>query len=309
MSQETRNVIIIGSGPSGYTAGLYTARANLHPLLFAGLQHGGQLTTTTDIENYPGFPEGIAGPQLMEDMRKQAVRFGTEIIYDIVTKVDFSSQPLRIWAGDAEYRSKTVIISTGASPNFIGLDSEQKLIGRGVSTCATCDGYFFRDQDIAIVGGGDSAMEEAIFLTKFANKVTVIHRRNHLRASKIMQEKAFNNDKIEFVWDSVVKEVHDVAQGKVTGVTVGNIVTNETMDIVLTGLFIAIGHQPNTAIFTDQIIMDKNGYIKPEARTMTNIPGVFAAGDVADHIYRQAITAAGMGCQAAIDAERYLESL
>ena len=304
-----RNVIIIGSGPAGYPAGVYTARANLTPLLFAGPEPGGQLTTTTDVENFPGFSEGIMGPELMEEMRKQAARFGAEIVFDTVEKVDFQNGKHTVWVDGKAYHSKTVIISSGASAKLIGLESEKALMGRGVSTCATCDGYFFRDQALIIVGGGDSAMEEAIFLTKFATKVTVVHRRDSLRASKIMQDRAFKNDKIEFVWDSVVKEVHDVAQGRVTGVTLENVKTGDTTEMAVGGVFIAIGHKPNTDIFKNQLDMDEIGYLITKERTMTNVPGVFAAGDVVHHYYRQAITAAGMGCQAAIDAERYLESL
>lgn len=304
-----RNVIIIGSGPAGYTAGIYTARANLKPLLFAGPEPGGQLTTTTEVENFPGFSEGIMGPELMEEMRKQADRFGAEIVFDAVSKIDFTNGELRVWIDEKEYSSKSIIISSGASARLIGLDAEKKLMGRGVSTCATCDGYFFRGQELIIVGGGDSAIEEAIFLTKFATKVSVVHRRDQLRASKIMRERAFKNEKIEFVWDSVVKDIHDVNQGRVTGVTLENVKTGKLSEMAVGGIFVAIGHKPNTDIFRGQIEMDDVGYVKTRERTLTNIPGVFAAGDVVDHYYRQAITAAGMGCQAAIDAERYLESL
>lgn len=304
-----RNVIIVGSGPAGYTAGVYTARANLQPLLFAGPEPGGQLTTTTDVENFPGFSDGIMGPELMEQMRKQAKRFGAEIVFDTVEKVDFSDGKLRVWVNGEEFQSKTVIVSSGASAKLIGLESEKKLMGRGVSTCATCDGYFFRGQELIIVGGGDSALEEANFLTRFATKVTVVHRRDSLRASKIMQERAFKNDKIEFAWDSVIKEIHDVEEGRVTGATLENVKTGELTEKSVGGVFVAIGHKPNTDIFVNQLDMDDVGYLITRERTMTNVPGVFAAGDVTDHYYRQAITAAGMGCQAAIDAERYLESL
>ena len=309
MTDQIYNVVIIGSGPAGYTAGIYTARANLEPVIFAGSQPGGQLTMTSEVENFPGFSEGIQGPQLMEEMRKQAERFGAKIKYETVNKVDFSSRPFTIQADSGEYKSRAVIIASGASAKLLGLESEKKLLGRGVSTCATCDGYFFRGQEIMVVGGGDSAMEEAIFLTKFATKVTVVHRRDQLRASKIMQERAFKNEKIQFIWNSVVKEIHDVEQGKVTGVTLENVKTGETLHVPVAGIFIAIGHKPNTEIFKGQIEMDEVGYIKTVERTQTSVPGVFAAGDVADHIYRQAITAAGMGCQAAIDAEKYLEAL
>lgn len=303
-----RNVIIIGSGPSGYTAGIYAARANLQPLLFAGPEPGGQLTTTTDVENYPGFSNGIMGPELMEEMRKQAARFGAEIVFDTVSEVDFTNGKLKVWVDGKEYSSKSIIISSGASAKLLGLDAEKKLMGRGVSTCATCDGYFFRGQELIVVGGGDSAMEEATFLTKFATKVTVVHRRDQLRASKIMQDRAIKNEKIEFIWDTVIKEIQDVSQGRVTGVTLENVKTGEFGEMAVGGVFMAIGHQPNTDIFRGQIDMDEVGYIKTKERTLTNVPGVFAAGDVVDHYYRQAVTAAGMGCQAAIDAERYLES-
>ncbi len=309
MAEDIRNVIIIGAGPAGYTAGIYTARANLNPIIFAGPEPGGQLTLTTEVENFPGFSNGIQGPELMEEMRKQAERFGAEIRYETVNKVDFSQRPFVIEADSGGYRARAVIIASGASAKMLGLESEKKLLGHGVSTCATCDGYFFREKEIAIVGGGDSAMEEAIFLTKFASKVTVIHRRDQLRASKIMQERAFQNEKIEFAWNSVVKEVHDVEAGKVTGVTLQNVKTGEESFLPISGLFIAIGHKPNTEIFAGQVEMDEVGYIKTFERTQTSVEGVFAAGDVVDHYYRQAITAAGMGCQAAIDAEKYLESL
>ena len=309
MSNDVKKVVIIGAGPAGYTAGIYTARAELDPIIFAGPEPGGQLTMTTEVENFPGFSNGIQGPELMEEMRKQAERFGAKIKYETVNKVDFSQRPFRIWADSGEYQAHAVIIASGASAKLLGLESEKKLIGRGVSTCATCDGYFFRGQDIAVVGGGDSAMEEAIFLTKFANKVTVIHRRDQLRASKIMQERAFKNEKIEFKWNSVVKDVKDVDAGKVTAVVLENVKTGEISELPVSGLFIAIGHKPNTEIFRGQVEMDEARYIIIKEHTQTSVEGVFAAGDVADHVYRQAITAAGMGCQAAIDAERYLSSL
>lgn len=308
MSSDLQNVVIIGSGPAGYTAGVYTARANLAPIVFAGPEPGGQLSLTTEVENYPGFSEGILGPQLMEEMKKQAERFGADIRFETVNKVDFSERPFKIWADSGEYKSRTVIIASGASAKMLGLESERKLIGRGVSTCATCDGYFYRDKEIIVVGGGDSAMEEAIFLTKFASKVHVIHRRDQLRASKIMQERAQKNEKILFIWNSVIKEIQDVEEGIVKSVTLENLKTGERTQMPIDGIFVAIGHKPNTEIFAGQIDMDEVGYIKTTERTSTNIPGVFAAGDVTDHYYRQAITAAGMGCQAAIDAERYLES-
>ncbi len=309
MSNDVNKVVIIGAGPAGYTAGIYTARAELDPIIFAGPEPGGQLTMTTEVENFPGFSNGIQGPELMEEMRKQAERFGAKIKYETVNKVDFSQRPFRIWADSGEYQAHAVIIASGASAKLLGLESEKKLIGRGVSTCATCDGYFFRGQEIAIVGGGDSAMEEAIFLTKFATKVTVIHRRDQLRASKIMQERAFKNEKIEFKWNSVVKDIKDVEAGKVTAVVLENVKTGEISELPVSGLFIAIGHKPNTEIFRGQVEMDEAGYIITKERTQTSVEGVFAAGDVADHVYRQAITAAGMGCQAALDAERYLSSL
>ncbi len=309
MSESTKNVIIIGSGPAGYTAGLYTARANLAPLIFAGPEPGGQLTTTTDVENYPGFSDGIMGPELMEEMRKQAERFGADIRFETVSKVDFSTETPRVWVEGEEFAAQAIIIAAGASAKLLGLEAEKRLMGRGVSTCATCDGYFFRGQEIAVVGGGDTAMEEANFLTKFATKVTLIHRRDQLRASKIMQERVLKNEKIEVLWDSVVADIHDVEKNLVSGITVENVKSGERSQIELAGLFIGIGHQPNTDIFKGQVEMDENGYIVNKQRTMTSANGVFAAGDVVDHTYRQAITAAGMGCQAAIDVERYLESL
>ncbi|NIR48863.1 thioredoxin-disulfide reductase [candidate division KSB1 bacterium] len=307
-SSEVRNIIIIGSGPAGYTAALYNARAMLEPLVFAGPEPGGQLTLTTDVENYPGFPDGIMGPDLMEAMKAQAERFGAEVIWDAVTKVDFSQRPFSIYVGDKQYLAKAVIISSGASAKMLGLESEKKLLGHGVSTCATCDGAFFRDQNLVVVGGGDTAMEDSTFLTKFAKKVEVVHRRDELRASKIMQEKAFKNEKIDFIWDTVVEGIHDPEQNTVTGVTLKNVKTGETTEKDVDGVFIAIGHKPNTDIFQGQIDMDDVGYIKTREKTMTNVPGVFAAGDVVDYYYRQAVTAAGMGCRAGIDAERWLEA-
>jgi thioredoxin reductase (NADPH) len=304
-----RKVIVIGSGPAGYTAAIYAARANLSPLMFIGAQWGGQLMLTTMVENYPGFVDGIMGPELMEIMKKQTERFGTEIVAEDVTTVDFSKRPFVVTAGDQAYESHTVIIATGASSRLLGLESEMKLMGRGVSTCATCDGFFFKDQNIMVVGGGDSAMEEALYLSRLGRKVEVVHRRDTLRASKIMQERAFKNPKIEFIWNCAVDDVLDVSKGKVTGVRLKNLKTNAADERPVDGLFIAIGHQPNTQLFAGQIELKPNGYIltKPGI-TETSVPGVFAAGDVADHTYRQAVTAAGTGCMAALEAERYLEA-
>jgi thioredoxin reductase (NADPH) len=299
-------VVIIGSGPAGYTAALYTARANLAPRVYAGFLHGGQLMLTTDVENYPGFPEGIMGPDMMEKFREQAARFGARIAFEDVTEVDFSKRPFKIVTSSEEVEAKAVIISTGATARMLGLENEQRLLGHGVSTCATCDGYFFREKEIAMVGGGDSAMEEAIFLTKFASKVTVIHRRDQLRASKIMQDNAHANEKIEFLWDSVVEDV--LGSDKVSGVRVKNVKHGEVNDLPVEGVFVAIGHTPNSALFDGKIDLHENGYIKTDG-TRTSVEGVFAAGDVQDFTYRQAITAAGSGCAAAMDAERWLESL
>ncbi|MGE4614819.1 MAG: thioredoxin-disulfide reductase [Planctomycetota bacterium] len=301
-----REVVIIGSGPAGYTAAVYTGRAQLEPLVFAGSLSGGQLMLTTDVENYPGFPEGIMGPELMENFRKQAERFGAEVVYEDVIEVDFSSHPYRVKSTAQEIEAKTVIISTGASAKMLGLESEGKLMGHGVSTCATCDGFFFRGQEIAIVGGGDSAMEEANFLTRFAEKVTVIHRRDSLRASKIMQQKAFDNPKVEFLFDSTVTEIFE-QDGKVSGIEVENLKSNEKSKVELSGLFIAIGHTPNTQLFEGKLDMHDNGYIRCGDGSRTSIEGVFACGDVQDFTYRQAVTAAGSGCMAALDAERWLE--
>jgi len=302
-----RKVIIIGGGPAGYTAALYTARANLDPLVIEGFQWGGQLMTTSDVENYPGYPEGVMGPQMMQDFRTQAARFGGEFISDDVTRVDFSERPFRVWTGDTEHRAETVIIATGATARKLGLDSEQRLQGRGVTYCAVCDAAFYRDKQVVVVGGGDSAMEEAIYLTKFAAKVVLVHRRDAFRASPIMVDRARANEKIEFVLESVVEKV--VGDEKVEGVRIRNVTTSETTDIPADGLFVAIGHDPTTGLFKDQLEMDEAGYLLTEGKsTRTKIPGVFAAGDVVDHVYRQAITAAGMGCQAALDAERWISS-
>ncbi len=304
-----RKVIIIGSGPAGYTAAIYAARANLAPLQFTGVQAGGQLMLTTLVENYPGFVDGLMGPELMETFRKQAERFGTEMVGEDVTAVDFSRRPFVVRAGDAEYRSHTVIIATGASAKLLGLEAETRLMGRGVSTCATCDGFFFKDQDIMVVGGGDSAMEEALYLARLGRTVTVVHRRDTLRASKIMQERAFKNPKIGFIWDSTVEDILDPLQGRVTAVRLRNLRTGALTERRVDGLFIAIGHRPNTEIFRDQLELLPNGYIKVKpGTTQTSVPGVFAAGDVQDFTYRQAVTAAGSGCMAALEAERYLEA-
>lgn len=307
---SARKVIIIGSGPAGYTAAVYAARANLAPLLFTGVQAGGQLMLTTLVENYPGFVEGLMGPDLMDIFGKQAERFGTEMIAEDVTAVDFSRRPLVVKVGDTEYQGHTVIIATGATAKLLGLPAEMALMGRGVSTCATCDGFFFKDQDIMVVGGGDSAMEEALYLSRLGRSVSVVHRRDALRASKIMQERAFKNPRIEFVWDSAVEDIHDPAKGKVTGVRLRNLQTGEWTERAVDGLFIAIGHEPNTQIVRGQVELLPNGYIKVvPGTTQTSVPGVFAAGDVQDFTFRQAVTAAGTGCMAALEAERYLEAV
>ena len=307
---EPREVIIVGGGPAGYTAALYTARANMTPLVIEGFQWGGQLMITSDVENYPGYPDGILGPEMMQDFRRQAERFGAEFITDDVTRVDFSEQPFRVWIGDDEYRSRTVIVATGATARQLGLESEQKLQGRGVSYCAVCDAAFFRDQQVIVVGGGDSALEEATFLAKFATKVTLVHRRDEFRASPIMVDRAKSNERIEFVLDSVVTDVLGVDEGRMTGILAENVKTGEIATVAADGLFVAIGHDPTTSLFDGIIDMDEAGYIVTKGKTTeTNIPGVFAAGDVQDHVYRQAVTAAGSGCQAALDAERYLAAL
>jgi thioredoxin reductase (NADPH) len=310
MDKKSRyRVIILGSGAAGLTAAIYAARANLNPLVIEGSQPGGQLTITTDVENYPGFPQGIMGPDLMNDFKKQAIRFGTETLFGEVTSVNFKERPLQIVVGKETYSCDAVIIATGATAKLLGLASEMKLMGHGVSACATCDGFFFKDKELVVVGGGDTAMEEAIFLTKFASKVTVVHRRDQLRASKIMHERAEKNSKIHFVWDTVVDEVYgDPKAGGVSGVRFKNVKTGMTEDFKTDGLFIAIGHEPHSRLFVGQLDLDANGYIITHDGTKTNIPGVFACGDVQDHVYRQAVTAAGTGCMAAIDAERFLES-
>lgn len=305
----TRNVVIIGSGPAGLTAALYTARANLTPLVIEGLDAGGQLMLTTLVENWPGFRDGIMGPELMAEMRAQAERFGAEIIRGHVTAVDLMSHPYVVKTADGDYRCRALVIATGASARLLGLPSERALIGHGVSTCATCDGYFFRGKPIAVIGGGDSAMEEAMFLTRFASHVTVVHRRAALRASKIMQDKAFANPKISFEWSSEVEEIKDTGRREVTAMVLRNSVTGERKELAVEGVFVAIGHTPNTQLFKGQIETDANGYIVTHAGSRTSLPGVFACGDVQDHVYRQAITAAGSGCMAAIDAEKYLEGL
>lgn len=302
-----RNVVIIGSGPAGLTAAIYTARANLSPLLIEGWQSGGQLTTTTEVENYPGFARGIMGPELMKDMRAQAGRFGTEFLTGDVTAVNLAQRPFTLTVdGEHTVQTRTVIIATGASAIPIGLKNEARLTGHGVSTCATCDGFFFKEKELLVVGGGDSALEEANFLTKFATKVSVIHRRDKLRASKIMQDRAMRNEKIAFIWNSIVEDI--LGTDVVTGARIKNVVTGTSSDISCSGVFVAIGHRPNTALFTGQVDMDEKGYIRTHHGTATNIPGVFAAGDVQDSTYRQAVTAAGSGCMAAIDVERLLET-
>jgi thioredoxin reductase (NADPH) len=305
----TRKIIIIGSGPAGYTAAIYAARANLAPLMFTGLRYGGQLMLTTLVENYPGFVEGIQGPELMETMQKQAAHFGTEMSSEDVTAVDFSKRPFVVKTDTNTFESHTVVIATGASSKLLGLPAEAKLMGRGVSTCATCDGFFFKDQNIMVVGGGDSALEEALYLSRLGRRVDVVHRRDTLRASKIMQERALKNPKIEFVWNTVVDDILDVDRGKVTAVRLRNVKTDAREERPVDGLFVAIGHQPNTELFRGQVELLPNDYIKVKpGTTQTSVPGVFAAGDVQDFTYRQAVTAAGTGCMAALEAERFLEA-
>jgi thioredoxin reductase (NADPH) len=311
-----RNLIIIGSGPAGYTAALYAARADLKPLVIEGVQSGGALMTTTEVENFPGFPDGIIGPELMDSMRKQAERFGAEFITDDATRVEFGDRPTEagteglktVWVGDTEYFARAVIIASGSAWRPLGVPGEQELLGHGVSSCATCDGFFFRNQDIVVVGGGDSAMEEATFLTRFARNVTIVHRRDSFRASKVMQVRALTNPKIKVEWNSVVEEILG-ADGKVSGVQLRNLHTGETKILDVTGVFVAIGHDPRSELFKGQIELDNDGYVKVDSpSTRTNVPGVFAAGDLVDHTYRQAITASGTGCAAALDAERFIAS-
>jgi len=306
-ARSSAPVLILGSGPAGLTAALYTARANLHPIVIEGLEAGGQLQLTTEVENYPGFPTGILGPELMGKMREQAARFGAEFVTADATKVDLGGPPFRAWVDDQEYAGKALIISTGAKARMLGLDGERRMLGHGVSTCATCDGFFFRDQELVVVGGGDSAMEEATFLTRFATKVTVVHRRERLRASKVMQDRAFANPKIEFVWNSEVVEI--LGEQSVSGVRLRNLVDGGESELRAAGMFVAIGHIPNTELFAGQLDLDDQGYVvvRPPS-TETSVSGVFASGDVVDHTYRQAVTAAGTGCAAAIDAERWLEA-
>jgi len=307
---DVRDVIVIGGGPAAYTAALYAARANLNPLVIEGFNWGGQLMITSEVENYPGYPEGIMGPEMMRQFREQAARFGSEFVSDDVTRVDFSEQPLKVYVEDDEYAARTVVVATGATARQLGLDSERALHGRGVTYCATCDGAFYREKEVVVVGGGDSAMEEALFLTKFASKVTIVHRRDVFRASQIMVDRARAHEKIELLTPFVVDEVLGVEDGKLSGLRLRNVETGESLDHATDGLFVAIGHDPTTKLFVDWLDHDESGYLLTRGKTTeTNVPGVFAAGDVQDHVYRQAITAAGSGCQAALDAERYLADL
>ena len=301
----TRDVLIIGGGPAGYTAALYAARANLNPLVIEGFQWGGQLMITSDVENYPGYADGVMGPAMMADFRRQAERFGAEFVTDDVSEVDFGEEPLRVWVEDTEYQARSVIVATGATARWLGIESEERLKGHGVSACATCDGAFFKEKHIYVVGGGDTAMEEALFLTRFGFKVSIVHRRDEFRASQIMLERAKNNDKIEFIVNAEVDEV--LGNGHISGLRLRDTQTGETREVEAGGLFVAIGHQPNTRLFLEQLDHDENGYLRTKpGTTETNVPGVFAVGDVQDHVYRQAVTAAGSGCMGALDAERYL---
>ncbi|MGI8708648.1 MAG: thioredoxin-disulfide reductase [Actinomycetota bacterium] len=306
MTEDAKKLIIIGSGPAGLTAAVYAARANLNPLMIEGIEAGGQLMLTTDVENYPGFIDGIMGPELMERMRKQAARFGTEYLTDNVTGVDLSKRPFEVTTGGESFKAHSLIISTGASAKMLGVPGERELLGHGVSTCATCDGFFFKEAQLAVIGGGDSALEEATFLTKFASKVTVVHRRDRLRASKILQERAFDNEKIDFIWDSVPVEI--AGNGKVEAIRLKNTKSGDEQELAVGGVFIAIGHIPNTSLFEGSLDLVGGYIVTPEGGTQTSVEGVFAGGDVVDFRYRQAVTAAGMGCMAAIDAERYLEA-
>jgi thioredoxin reductase (NADPH) len=308
MTDPVRDVIIVGSGPAGYTAALYTARANLHPLLIEGTQYGGALMNTTEVENFPGFPDGIQGPELMDMMRKQAERFGTEIVSDDATELDLINDPKRVVVGGTEYLARTVVLAMGSAYRELGIPGEKELSGHGVSWCATCDGFFFRGQDIAVVGGGDSAVEEATFLTRFADSVTLVHRRDELRASKIMVDRALSNPKIRFAWNSLVEQINGT--DKVSSVTLRDVINDEATELPVGGVFVAIGHDPRNELIRDQITLDDEGYVDVDSpHTRTNIAGVFACGDLVDHTYRQAITAAGSGCAAALDVERYLEDL